>query len=179
GNQVPASVVVRADDVTSPPARAAAKALITQSFASGDFQPPPSIKVSPDHTTAQIDLPIAGDGTGARSDAALANLRDNLIPATIGKLPSADVAVTGTTAQTVDFNSTLDTHIWFVFAFVLGMAFVLLLVTVRSIVIPATAIVLNLLSVGAAYGVLKLIFQDGRLESFLGYKSTGAITSWL
>ena len=102
-----------------------------------------------------------------------------MIPATVGQLPNADVAVTGVTAQTVDFNSTLDSHVRYVFAFVLTMAFLLLLVTFRSIVIPVTAIVLNLLSVGAAYGVLVLIFQDGRFESFLGYQSTGAIASWL
>jgi RND superfamily putative drug exporter len=153
--------------------------MVQKALASRGFEPPPSFKVSADRTTAQIDIPIAGDGTSARSDNALANLRDNIIPATVGKLPNADVAVTGVTAQTVDFNSTLASHVWYVFAFVLTMAFLLLLVTFRSIVIPLTAILLNLLSVGAAYGVLVLIFQDGNLESFLGYKSTGAITSWL
>ena len=65
------------------------------------------------------------------------------------------------------------------FAFVLALAFLLLLVTFRSIVIPLKAIVLNLLSVGAAYGVLVLVFQDGHGESLLGFESTGAITSWL
>jgi uncharacterized membrane protein YdfJ with MMPL/SSD domain len=66
-----------------------------------------------------------------------------------------------------------------VFAFVLGLAFVLLLITFRSIVIPATAIVLNLLSVGAAYGVLVWIFQDGHLQGLLGFHATGAIVTWL
>ena len=65
------------------------------------------------------------------------------------------------------------------FAFVLGMAFLLLLVTFRSIVIPLKAILLNLLSVGAAYGLLMLVFQDGHGESLLGFESTGAVTSWL
>ncbi len=65
------------------------------------------------------------------------------------------------------------------FAFVLALAFLLLLVTFRSIVIPIKAIVLNLLSVGAAYGVLVLVFQDGHGEKLLGFQSTGAITSWL
>jgi uncharacterized membrane protein YdfJ with MMPL/SSD domain len=66
-----------------------------------------------------------------------------------------------------------------VFAFVLSLAFILLLVTFRSIVVPIKAIVLNLLSVGAAYGILKLVFQDGRLEGVLDYQSVGGITSWL
>jgi RND superfamily putative drug exporter len=73
----------------------------------------------------------------------------------------------------------MKSHLPYVFAFVLGLAFLLLLVTFRSIVIPVKAIVLNLLSVGAAYGVLTWIFQDGHLESLLGFKSVGGITSWL
>jgi len=73
----------------------------------------------------------------------------------------------------------MKSHLPIVFAFVLGLAFVLLLVTFRSIVVPLKAIVLNLLSVGAAYGVLKLVFQDGNLEGVLGFESTGGITSWL
>jgi RND superfamily putative drug exporter len=66
-----------------------------------------------------------------------------------------------------------------VFAFVLGLAFVLLLITFRSIVIPIKAIVLNLLSVGAAYGVLVWIFQDGHLEGLLNFHSNGAVASWV
>jgi RND superfamily putative drug exporter len=73
----------------------------------------------------------------------------------------------------------MRSHLPLVFAFVLTLAFILLLVTFRSIVIPIKAIVLNLLSVGAAYGVLKLVFQDGRFEGLLGYQSLGGITSWL
>jgi RND superfamily putative drug exporter len=70
-------------------------------------------------------------------------------------------------------------HLPLVFGFVLGLAFLLLLVTFRSIVIPVKAIVLNLLSVGASYGVLKLVFQDGHGESLLGFESVGGITAWL
>ena len=66
-----------------------------------------------------------------------------------------------------------------VFAYVLGLAFVLLLLTFRSLVIPIKAIVLNLLSVGAAYGVLVLIFQKGNLESLLHFTSVGGVTDWL
>ena len=87
--------------------------------------------------------------------------------------------VTGFTAESKDFNDTMKSHVPLVFAFVLTAAFLLLLFTFRSIVIPLKAIVLNLLSVGAAYGVLVWIFQDGHLESFLGFNSTGAIISWM
>ena len=85
----------------------------------------------------------------------------------------------GFTADSQDFNETLKSHVFLVFAFVLSAAFLLLLVTFRSIVIPIKAIVLNLLSVGAAYGVLVWIFQEGHLESLLGFESTGGVTSWL
>ena len=87
--------------------------------------------------------------------------------------------MTGTTAMSKDFNALMKARAPWVFAFVLALAFLLLLVTFRSLVIPLTAVVLNLLSVGAAYGVLVWIFQDGHLESVLGFTSIGGITSWL
>jgi RND superfamily putative drug exporter len=89
------------------------------------------------------------------------------------------VAVTGEAAGTHDFNQTMKAHAPLVFGFVLGLAFLLLLVTFRSIVIPIKAIILNLLSVGAAYGVLVWIFQQGHLEGLLGFHSNGAVVSWL
>ena len=87
--------------------------------------------------------------------------------------------VTGFTAESRDFNDATKSHLPLVFAFVLTAAFLLLLFTFRSIVIPIKAIILNLLSVGAAYGVIVWIFQDGHLQSFLGFHSTGAIISWM
>ena len=86
---------------------------------------------------------------------------------------------TGEAGQTVDFNNTMKSHAPYVFMFVLGLAFLLLLLTFRSIVIPLTTIVLNLLSVGAAYGVLVLIFQQGHLHSLLGFTPIGGIINWL
>jgi uncharacterized membrane protein YdfJ with MMPL/SSD domain len=83
------------------------------------------------------------------------------------------------TAQSADFNELLKSRAPLVFVFVLGLAFVLLLVVFRSIVIPLKAIVLNLLSVGAAYGVLVFVFQYGHFESLLGFESIDGITSWL
>ena len=87
--------------------------------------------------------------------------------------------MTGMTAGSKDFNDVMQSRLPIVFAFVLGLAFILLLVTFRSIVIPIKAIVLNLLSVGASYGILTLVFQDGHGESLLGFQSLGGITSWL
>jgi uncharacterized membrane protein YdfJ with MMPL/SSD domain len=87
--------------------------------------------------------------------------------------------VSGMTAGSRDFNDSMKAHLPIVFAFVLGLAFLLLLVTFRSIVVPIKAVVLNLLSVAAAYGVLTWIFQDSHLQGLLGFHSLGGITSWL
>ena len=106
-------------------------------------------------------------------------LRDEVVPATVGKLDNAEVAVGGMTAWSKDFLDTMKSHLPIVFGFVLAMAFILLLVTFRSIVVPIKAIILNLLSVGAAYGVLTLVFQDGHGEKALGFTSVGGITPWL
>ncbi len=101
------------------------------------------------------------------------------MPQTIGAVDGVEANVTGITAGSKDFNDTMKSHLPLVFGFVLGLAFLLLLVTFRSIVIPIKAIVLNLLSVGASYGVLTWIFQDGHLENVLGFQSIGGITAWL
>jgi RND superfamily putative drug exporter len=106
-------------------------------------------------------------------------LRDTVIPSTIGRVPGVTAYVTGWTALSKDFNDSMKSHAPIVFLWVLGLAFLLLLVTFRSIVIPIKAILLNLLSVAAAYGVLVLIFQKGNLQSLLGFKSIGGVTSWL
>jgi RND superfamily putative drug exporter len=135
--------------------------------------------VNPARTVADVEIPVVGDGNNAASNRALAALRDNLLPATVERLPNTTADVTGQTASSKDFNETMKSHAPIVFAFVLSAAFVLLLVTFRSLVIPIKAIVLNLLSVGAAYGVLVWIFQYGHFESFLDFRSTGSITSWM
>jgi uncharacterized membrane protein YdfJ with MMPL/SSD domain len=171
GGPMPAVVTVQASDVTTPEIKDAIAAL--QRTAHG----PTDVNVSPDHTVALVSIPLPGNGTDDRSEAALERLRKHDVPSTVGKLARADV--TGMTAGSKDFNDTLHAHLPLVFAFVLGLAFLLLLVTFRSIVVPLKAIVLNLLSVGAAYGVLTWIFQDGHLEGLLGFKSVGGITSWL
>jgi uncharacterized membrane protein YdfJ with MMPL/SSD domain len=179
GDGVPAEVVVKADDVTSPAATAAIDDLRRQALATGKLHEPVDVEVNPDKTVAVVALAVDGTGTDAASERSLAALRDQVVPATVGKLDGAEVAVTGFTAGSKDFNDVMKSNLPIVFAFVLTLAFILLLVTFRSIVVPIKAIILNLLSVGAAYGILKLVFQDGRLEGFLDYESVGGITSWL
>jgi uncharacterized membrane protein YdfJ with MMPL/SSD domain len=179
GGPIPAQVVVGADDVRSPPVVGAINDLRTRASADSGFEQPITTTVSPDHTVEIVEIPVAGDGSDSRSTAALEKLRDELIPATIGRVPGATANVSGYTASSTDFNDAMKSHAPLVFLFVLSAAFLLLLFTFRSLVIPIKAIVLNLLSVGAAYGVLVWIFQQGHLESLLDFKSNGAIVSWM
>jgi uncharacterized membrane protein YdfJ with MMPL/SSD domain len=179
GNEVPAEVVVQAPSVNSPAITQAIHRLERSALKSGQFNEPMRVDYAPNGKVALVSMPIAGEGTDDRSNAALATLRDELIPASIGEVGGAKAQVTGMTAQSKDFNDVMKGSAPIVFAFVLTMAFVLLLITFRSIVIPVKAIVLNLLSVGAAYGVLVLVFQNGWGESLLGFESTGSIVSWL
>jgi RND superfamily putative drug exporter len=179
GDAIPAVVVVQSAQANSREAAQAIAALRERTAASPLFKQPSTLKVNPARTVAQLEIPIVGDGNNGPSNAALAALRNNLIPATIDRVPNTTADVTGQTAGSKDFNDTMKSHAPIVFIFVLSAAFVLLLVTFRSLVIPIKAIVLNLLSVGAAYGVLVWIFQYGHLESFLNFNSTGSITSWM
>jgi RND superfamily putative drug exporter len=179
GASSPAVVVVRASDVTSPRTRAAIGTFERAALASGRMRGPIQIVVNRNRTAAKIEIPLAGNGTDNTSVAALRTLRDQVLPATLGHLAGVSYAVTGETAGTHDFNETVKHHWPLVFAFVLGLAFVLLLLTFRSLVIPLTAIALNLLSVGAAYGALVWVFQDGNLEGLLNFHSNGAVVTWL
>ncbi len=179
GAQAPAVVVVRGPDVTSRSVRSEIAALERAAVASRRMNGPIDVLVNARHTVAQVSIPLAGNGSDSTSMAALSVLRGTVLPATLGRDPSLTYAVTGETAGTHDFNQSIKQHWPIVFAFVLGLAFLLLLVTFRSIVIPATAIALNLLSVGAAYGVLVWVFQDGHLQRLLGFQSNGAVVTWL
>jgi uncharacterized membrane protein YdfJ with MMPL/SSD domain len=179
GAQTPAVVAIAAPDVRAPQVRAGISALERQALSSGQMNGPIDVSVNSRHDVAKVEIPLQGNGSDERSVAALATLRDRIVPATIGRVPGASAAITGDTAGTQEFNRVTREHWPMVFAFVLGLAFVLLLLTFRSIVIPATAIALNLLSVGAAYGVLVWVFQEGHLQGLLGFHSDGAIVTWL
>jgi len=179
GGPAPALVVVEAPDVTAPPVVAAGMAFERAALASGQVNQPITLLVNPARTAAIIQMPLAGNGENAASDRALATLRDAVIPATLGRVPGVQVAVGGETASTVDFNTLMEQRTGWVFGFVLLLAFVLLLVSFRSLVIPVTAVTLNLLSVGAAYGVIVALFQWGWGQSLLNFTSTHSVASWL
>ena len=134
---------------------------------------------SQDGTAALIQIPIAGTGSNTASTDAVEELRSEIIPATVGSAQGAEVNVTGEAAQSIDSDEQLARSMPIVFGFVLALTFALMLVTFRSIVVPFLTIALNMLSVGAAYGVLVLVFQNGLGEGLLGFDSNGGITSWL
>jgi RND superfamily putative drug exporter len=131
------------------------------------------------HTVARLTVPLPGSGVDSTSTRALLGLRNHLLPRTIGAVPGASYAVTGPTAASYDWNASMKSSMPLVFAFVLTFAFFLLLSSFRSIVIATKAIVLNLLSVAAAYGVVVAVFQEGLGEHLLNFKSYGAIAPWL
>jgi putative drug exporter of the RND superfamily len=126
-----------------------------------------------------VKVPLAGSGTDETSNAALETLRQDLLPATLGEVDGIEYAVNGQTAQPYDFTETLRDTTPIVFTFVLAVAFLLLLVSFRSLAVPIVSIVLNLLSVAAAYGAVTWVFQDGHLSSLLDFTAYGGVTSWL
>jgi uncharacterized membrane protein YdfJ with MMPL/SSD domain len=179
GGAVPATTVIKAKDVTAAPVQAAIRQLHDRALATGRLSEPSHVEISPDKTVAVVSLSVMGGGTDAASERSLETLRSDVVPATVGKLPGAEVAVSGVTAGSKDFIDAMTSRAPIVFLFVLGLAFILLLVTFRSIVVPIKAIVLNLLSVGAAYGVLVLVFQDGHGEKLLDFQSVGGVAPWI
>ena len=176
GTALPANVVVKAPDVNSPDVQAAIQELEERALASGRMHEPITVDVNEDGTVANITVPIEGEGTDAVSDASLAALRDDIVPATVGALPDAETGVTGLTAEWTDSTDEIKSKLPLVFAFVLLLALLLMLVAFRSLVIAAKAILLNLLSVAAAYGILVLVFQHGIGKGFLGFSSTEGIS---
>jgi uncharacterized membrane protein YdfJ with MMPL/SSD domain/pimeloyl-ACP methyl ester carboxylesterase len=176
GTALPANVVVKAPNVNEPAVRDAIDRLEQRARESGQIGEPITVDVNEDATVANITVPIAGTGTDPASNTALAELRDEIVPETVGALPGTDAGVTGQTAEWKDEGDQMKSKLPLVVAFVLVFAFALMLVAFRSLVIAVKAIVLNLLSVAAAYGVLVLVFQHGIGKGLLGFDETSGIT---
>jgi uncharacterized membrane protein YdfJ with MMPL/SSD domain len=175
GSALPASVVVKAPDVDASSVRAAIERLERQALASGRMHEPITVDVNDARTVASITVPIDGTGTDDASIAALAVLREQIVPGTVGALPRVEAGVTGLSAQWKDGTDRMKSKLPLVVGFVLVLAFALMLVAFRSLVVAAKAIVLNLLSVAAAYGVLVIVFQHGFAKGLLGFSSTAGI----
>ena len=175
----PAEVVVRAPNVRGPAFTAAYDQFRRTAVTSGQLKEPFDIKINPAGTVAVVEVGLAGNGSDRTSERALATLRQTVVPATFGRLPGATAAVTGDLAGDVDFNKRLQDSAPWVFGFVLGLAFLLLLVSFRSVVVALTGVVLNVLSVAAAYGMLVFVFQYGHFESQLDFRAADGITNWM
>jgi putative drug exporter of the RND superfamily len=175
----PAEVVVTGADVTGPKVLAAVDALRHRAAAGGAIHDPVTTTTIGGGRALVVGVPLAGNGTDTASNTALLTLRNQILPDTIGKVPGVSFAVTGDTASLHDIIQTERSNLPVVFGFVAVLAFVLLLIAFRSVTVPLVSIALNLLSVGAAYGLVTLIFQDGRLQGPLDYTSFGGIIFWV
>jgi RND superfamily putative drug exporter len=173
GVTMPAHVVVWSDrgPADTPAVREAIGALTAQT-------PKPAVVVPVDQALV-VRIPLGGTGNDATADRTLTALRETLLPRTIGRLDGVHFAVAGRTAEAHDFTAQVLARAPSVFGFILLLAFVLLLAVFRSVAVPAVSIVLNLLSAGAAYGVLTLVFQDGFLAPLLGFTPYGGVLGWL
>jgi RND superfamily putative drug exporter len=179
GGNDPARVAIEADDVNTPAVQKAIAELKRQALASGQMNNPIEVQANAQGTVAIVDIPLAGKGTDDESVAALATLRNEVLPATVGTVEGVEYAVGGVTAADKDWSDSMMRSIPLVFGFVLLFAFLLLTAAFRSVVVAGKAIVLNLLSVAAAYGILVALFQWGWGESLIGFESNGGITPWL
>jgi RND superfamily putative drug exporter len=134
---------------------------------------------SADHTYRLVSVPLAGDGADAASVRALTDLRERVLPVTLGRVPGVSYAVGGHAAGGHDFAQQLHRTTPIVIGFVVLLAFLLMVAAFRSLAVPLTAIATNLLSVGAAYGIVTYVFQDGHLEGLFKFHAYGGVVSWL
>jgi len=175
----PAQVVVTGANLAGPRVRDAITGLAGRASADGPIRKPVTATAVAGGRALIVDVPLAGNGQDAASDSALLTLRNKALPATLGKVPGLSYAVTGSTAGAYDDTRALGARTPVVLVAVAVLAFLLLLVAFRSITLPLISVGLNLLSVGAAYGLVTLIFQDGRLQGPLQFTGFGAITPWV
>lgn len=136
------------------------------------------VDAHPDAGLTVLSVRLAGDPYSKAGMEAVGRLRTQHVPAAFAGV-DADVFVGGATAEALDFNGTTDAYTPIIFAFVLGLSFILLTVAFRSIVVPLASIIMNLLSVGAAYGFLVIVFQRGVGASLLGLERVEMIEPWL
>ncbi|MCZ4124508.1 MMPL family transporter [Streptomyces sp. H39-S7] len=179
GGPDPAHVVIKADDINAAPVKQAIEDFRAEAVAKGASKGPVTVVVHAKENIAQIDVPLAGGTDRAKAEAGLVQLRDEVRPDTLGKVPGLEAPITGETAGSMDFTNKITSSVPPVFAFVIIFAFLLMLLSFRSLTIAATSIVLNLLSVGAAYGVLAAVFQHGWGAGLVGATGTGAVVAWL
>ena len=179
GGSDPAEVVVKAADINSPEVTGALADFKARAISSGASRGPVEIKLHDAQNLAFVYVPLVGGSDFDKAGQSLDKLRDEVRPATLGKVEGLEAPITGQVAGSKDFNDQLTGAVVPVFAFVVVFAFVLMLLSFRSLTVAITSIVLNLLSVGAAYGILVAVFQHGWGASLVGAEGVGAIITWL
>jgi putative drug exporter of the RND superfamily len=179
GRPAPAQVVVTGGHLAGHAVQHALAALEHRATAAGPIGKPVTAELVAAGRALILNVPLAGNGSDAASDAALLTLRDKVLPATLGAVSGLSYAVTGNTAANYDWSATVHARTPLVLAVVCLLAFGVMVAAFRSILLPVISIGLNLLSVAAAYGLITLIFQDGHLEGLLGFTGYGAIADWV
>ncbi|MDX2546655.1 MMPL family transporter [Streptomyces sp. WI04-05B] len=179
GGSDPAEVIVKAKDINAPDVKSALADFRALAVSSGASRGPVDIKLHDAENIAFVYVPLVGGSDLDKAGESLDKLRDEVRPATLGKVDGVSAPITGQVAGSKDFNDQLAGAVAPVFAFVVVFAFLLMLLSFRSLTIAITSIVLNLLSVGAAYGILVAVFQHGWGASLVGAEGVGAIITWL
>ncbi|MFI9584618.1 MMPL family transporter [Streptomyces sp. NPDC052236] len=179
GGAEPAEVVVKADDINAASVRQAIDDFRQRAVSSGASLGPVEVVTHDAENLAFVYVPLVGGSDLDKAEKSLDLLRDEVRPATFGKVDGVEAPITGQVAGSKDFNDQLTGAVAPVFAFVVVFAFGLMLLSFRSLTIAITSIVLNLLSVGAAYGILTAVFQYGWGASLVGAEGVGAIITWL
>ncbi|MGW2519375.1 MMPL family transporter [Streptomyces sp. NPDC001617] len=179
GGSEPAEVVVKAKDINAPEVKSALADFKARAVSSGASRGPVQITLHDAQNIAYVYVPLVGGSDLDKAGASLEKLRDEVRPATLGTVDGVQAPITGQVAGSHDFNAQLGGAVVPVFAFVVVFAFALMLLSFRSLTIAITSIVLNLLSVGAAYGILVAVFQHGWGASLVGAEGVGAIITWL
>src|SRR5499427_3504567 len=179
GGPAPAEIVVKSRDIQAPQVRRAIASFETAALHAGALRQPVQLTVYRAANVAEITAPLPGSGSDAPSVRALTALRQRLIPQTLGRVPGTQALADGQLASSLDYNAALRSSAIRAFAFVMAAAFVLMLASLGSVVIAATCVLLDLLSVGAAYGVMTAVFQHGWGAGLVGTHAVGAIESWI
>ncbi len=180
----PAKIVITGSNVQSPEVQAAIQGLQQEIANDPTFAPKTNVTTSEDGTAIEVDAYFRGDPSSDAAFGAIRDLRDQIVPSAFQGVSGVQVLIGGNPAFFTDFLDTVGRYQWIVLVFVLGLSFVLLTVVFRSIVLPLKAIIMNLLSVGAAYGALTLVFQKGVGIGFFNalgfqFQKTPAIEAWL
>ena len=172
----PVRIVVEGD--TASPGVQTAVTRLEDGLAERDIFGPPRTETSPDGAIVVLTVPVAGDSVSPAAVAAVRELRADVVPAAL-EGSGAEGFVGGATAEDIDYYDVMDAWLPIVFVFVLGLSFVLLTIAFRSIVVPATAIAMNLLAVGAAYGLLVLVFVKGVGNELFGFQQVAIVEAWV